>query len=607
MTSVLVLLPLLLFISPVFAVDLSSEPIYQELVNRWAFAYRIASDIEITSTPVNLTLDTLKIVTSFNLNETTTSFISPVIAFPIAIAYNFPVANATLRLTNNMVRRILTENPLPWNDPELVELNPFLQNIGMPTRVILDSTNSPINDQLIEYFFPLNATQQQGRWAGLVASRHPQTVGFESVTSALGVLTNSMAFVPYPILKNANNPNIKLALLISDDDTVLSALQPITTELQVDGSFMEASVKQNENTWPFHFYGYIALEQETTIETCQNTLLNLRFLYWSFANEDLRNETIQLGFNYLDDESYEQMRQHLLTARCNDQIILTYSNLSTTTRSNVVYGISIGLMTIYLAVMIASWVTSENKRNQMTIINNTMNIIGWCFTVIGFHLWWLSPTSDAYCISRHWFLNFGYIALVSSIFGYTFMINIMESKISIAQITRYNAKRTLLLSYLTLAFIQISILLLWQFVENPVHLEEVVSEIEWTTRNTCSEDFFIVDIVQNVYYCCISVFGCYVLYRYWTKKTIKEPYWLLMAFFMQLLTFIQLIVNIQQLDLTDDSLYVIIITSFIIAEGGLILSWLLPQFFFKVKNIITTSSKSDKIAMDSKNSKEVDI
>jgi hypothetical protein len=242
--------------------------------------------------------------------------------------------------------------------------------------------------------------------------------------------------------------------------------------------------------------------------------------------------------------------------------------------------------------------------------------------MISFVIWWYPPSNTGICISRFesfttyylqtdiarfWFLGIGYTNVVAAIYIYAFSMNYLYIKANKGNLSKeLLSKRGVISAYLVLEALEILILVLWVLIEDPKGEEVIVDEvkemnisinfskIKWTTINQCTMKYGVMDLVQYIYFCVISVFGCYVIFKYWKKESPEDTRWMLMALYNQLLVFIQLIIITSILDLNDEQLYVITVPSFLFAEANIVCSFFLPKFLqvmcFIIINILETQA-----------------
>lgn len=150
----------------------------------------------------------------------------------------------------------------------------------------------------------------------------------------------------------------------------------------------------------------------------------------------------------------------------------------------------------------------------MVAVNNGVVIFGLLCSGISFVIWWYSPSSTSECITRTWFLGIGYTNVVAAIYIFVFSMNqvYIKTKNNIPS-QKIIGWRDIVVAYVLLEGIEIGILLLWTFVENPESKEILVSQIQWTTKYECNLEYRVIDTIQYIYFCIISAFGCVVIYR----------------------------------------------------------------------------------------------
>jgi hypothetical protein len=194
-----------------------------------------------------------------------------------------------------------------------------------------------------------------------------------------------------------------------------------------------------------------------------------------------------------------------------------------------------------------------------------------------FVVWWYSPSNSEYCVARTWLLGIGYINVIASIIAYTFTINVIYTKIK-KMSTRLISMWHLFALYIVLNAIEIIILLVWTFVEDPRSVVDVVDTIQWETVYSCQETHGVVYVVQLVYFCLVCAWGTWVLYKFFMENCPEDPKPLLFALAGQIFLMVLLIIMLQIVDLDDNRLYAVTVLFFLFAEGITVFAFFLPRF-----------------------------
>lgn len=162
---------------------------------------------------------------------------------------------------------------------------------------------------------------------------------------------------------------------------------PMTVELTMpttDPNSLVADIPVTPTVWPMNLFGYISFAQSPLDPSdCESTLGLLRFIYWAFDNQQyLHNVSVAAGFTYLSTDSYTMMQSHLLDAQCDGSTLLVYTD-STTPRSNVLYGIAVTCLIIFMGLIITAWYLHPKRRALVVIVNNVQVLFGLVCTLIG--------------------------------------------------------------------------------------------------------------------------------------------------------------------------------------------------------------------------------
>lgn len=574
---------------------------YKRLITEWSFAYDVASNIFIGYNSTNnvlnssLSLDLITdIYTDFS-EIPSNKFVFPMVNFQVAIIYNIPLLNSTLKLNKHLVQKMLV-NSTWWNDEELVALNPGLSIVGGNARFILNRNPDQINQLLISYFL---GEDTNGTWipatGQLVSNSNLMTSGYDSVASTLSGFPNSIAFVPLPIVSSYVSATLNVATLVLDngqevhynDPTELSFSNPSKNQLLVSDSL---------KAWPFQLFGYAIYDLDAVI--CDDILHTIRYFYWDFGNDQLYNQTIACGFaSFNDSSSNTILRPFLRNATCLNTKLLTYTNLSVKTRSNAVFAITLIGVVICVIMVISTWVSRpEHERTNIKItIHYLIGLFGLSLSLTSFVVWWFPPSEDTYCIIRYWFSGLGYTNDIAFVFFAVYAVHVMSRKLESGNVTNILITPLhMALVYATLELLEIAILILWQVVEQPKSEEIVVSDIDWTSVYKCSATTNVIEIIQTVYFCLISIWGCYMVYRYWINRGPEDGRLILIALCNQILIFILVSIFTSILSLDDDQLYVITNPAFLFLILNIFFAFFMRRLFFKVQSVVLKSNYSIK-------------
>jgi len=347
-------------------------------------------------------------------------------------------------------------------------------------------------------------------------------------------------------------------------------------------------------------FGYLAFNQKSSESINLTTIF--RFFYWALNNKGLEARIQLKGFRTFDSDTYSALKEHLLDAvNSDDTALLHFTNESSVTRTNAIFAICVVFMSIFIILVVVAWLMTEEdyRRKATAVINRIIMIFGLAISFAAFIIWWYAPSETSLCYARTWLLGIGYTNVIASVYIYSITMNTMHRKSKIK--TNMFSTSQLLLSYFLLEALEIVILIIWTVVENPVSQEIVTDPLAWTTIYTCNDSNGTMQIIQLVYFCAISLFGCGVIYRHWKKYSPEDTRWILMALYNQLMVFVQLIVITQILNLDDNQLYVIYVPSFLFAEANVVFSFFLPGLLRKLKEVVSISIDTrDDIGMNSK-------
>jgi ABC-type phosphate transport system substrate-binding protein len=635
--------------------QIQGDLLHTKLFEDVAFAYKIVSGIEINYADIvdDNSTHSFTVLNGGSINitekiEEHTWFIAPIAGYSIAIGYNLPIlGNATLNVTKNIIKRIINDTTILWRDPEIAALNPALAAYSPLIRIIMDSTSNDINKYLIDYFFD-DYSNNTGTWSSNIkASRNPTVNGYQNIPASLALLTNSIAFIINPTATDSRSDQLagkfkKANLLL--EDQVWYTNYTIYNETQVDNetfydnytiferhntyknfsidqiptlqistinNFIFQSEINGNDSWPLNQIIYIVFDFDY-IECTESTAAT-RFLYWlnnnTYLSELIRND----GYFDIGEPNKVLIKQLLKQVNCyipengSQRQILSYTNLTTGKRSNIVFVPSVVLTLIFAAVVIYAYKSHENsgKANLHLLLLHVIVIFGLLFMLIGFVLSWFPPSSTGICIARYWSISIGYINVISSLFVWAITVHYHFN----AHSKDYVPKRGwtyYVLTFILLNVFNFAVLVLWTFVGNPKSDEVVVDIFNWETIYDCTVSTPVPDYIRSAYYLIVSTLGCVLIYRLWAltdahkveknkdtveKTKLKSPddmRFLLAALYNQILVF-GLILVLGLLNITDDQEYIIVIPLFLFSITNVIFSLFLQRILRKIRKRINSS------------------
>jgi MFS family permease/ABC-type phosphate transport system substrate-binding protein len=577
-----------------------------DVFEQWRFAYGVASDAWLDYA-VGSDYRSLNIVPDIEWNATESANAVPFIAYPVAIVHNIPLLNGTAFVTTpELLRKLITNNTVTWNDPDILQYNPQLAVLGSPVRMYFNIRNSPVNQLIMDYLWE-NTTEYNSSFVGLAARRYQQLQGDAAVLSAVSSIVNSMAIVPLPYVRLSGSTSIRTGRIVTDEstgDTTGVADAPSYYVYRDDRKLLLAQ----SGGWPLSVTLYVHFEERHL--HCGESVDALRFFYWSFGEDALVNVTVDRGYYMFSPTIANRTREHLLDARCTTSgKILTYNNLSEVQRSDVIFGLAFTLTVIFIGLVVAAWLLLPQRKKPIVAVNHCVVLVGLLLSLAAYIVWWYSPSKDSLCTSRMWLLDLGYTNVVASVYIYAFIMNhVYVLRKNVDKLSRNPINwRHFAIAYSILWGLELAILLLTQFIEHP-HAEEVlVDYINWETRYVCVNEVDIMPIVARIYFCVVSVFGFYVLFKLWKKDSPGNVTWLLASFFFQIFSFVILILQTSIIPFTDDQVYAITVLLYLFAIGVIILSFFVPNIIDKVKLFAQDLTKSRTSRSESYNGNKTSV
>jgi hypothetical protein len=514
----------------------------------------------------------VSIVTDVYMNWTdlpSNLLVTPISHFPIVLVYNIPdtPTNATLRLDANIIAKLLTNSSITLGDPILTSLNPWLEDqLPIPLSFVLVETPDPINQLIIDYIFPMYSSSAGSAWTNIhIINGAYMEPDYPSVISLISSSSYMAGFVPLPYVYEIDSPNLGIATFVVNGED-LNPLANYTVELEEIGyGHLKAYVPDEPTNWPLNLFAYITIYQNAT--SCQETTTLARFFYWTLGNPVPLAYTALSGFEVFSNEIYDALKENLKLLECSGKLVLTYDDLSKHDRSKVLLGISIGGCVLSVLLLLGFWVSDENRRSPSIMLHSSVLLLGIIFSLVGFILWWLPPTNSSICLSRYWFISLGYLFVVSSVIVYTFAYDFgMTAKdIETASLTFKHASMV----HLSLFFIEVVLLIIYTFVEDPIGSEIVTDAFDWKARDSCTLKHETVDLVNFAYFLAVALYGVYVIYKHWNTHNLNlrdATRWLAASIFVQLVTNLLMIIFSASRSLQDDQYYIFIVTCVFLTE-----------------------------------------
>jgi hypothetical protein len=595
------------------------ETFFEDLLLEYMYGYRVASSVDMRY-EVNMTVSVrgrTHVFDDVTVNWTDLDrgdFVLPIATFPVVLAYNIPTlpADTDLVLSPDFLLRVLTDSTVTFADPELVELNPNL-TVATPVRMILDSSTSPANQQIID-FLNMNVTMQSenGSWSGVATSnRHVRLPGYAAVMAALAVQSNTIAFVPGPLVAKADSANVRVALLYANGELLRPFDHP---SFEFTERTHGANVEVSTAAWPLQRPASVSIPQTGD---CSASLTNARFIHWCFAdNDDLDDTTYRRGYHIFDRESRNRLAETLEEITCGGKKLLVFDNLSDGNRSNGVLAISIIFTVLLLAVSAFSfWSLSDvDKGKIQLIITHLSLIVGLVLSFASYVLYWLPPSTDGICISREWLLTFGYTLVVTPVCGLVIILERVFGTQKIKQINMAAVNKTLAVLYGVILSGQLIILLLRTTAAGLRSEEIVVDAIGWKSEYSCVEDGGALEIVQISFFILIGVTMVGIIYRnFYTfsftvsgqrektkeKLMMETVRYILGAANNHILVFALLLIVISIIDLSDGNKYVMYVVIVLFAQVNAVSALIIPKLTDRVKtfrkNFSSASGRSGRM------------
>lgn len=597
---------------------INGEDLYEQAANDWIFAYRdYEKDIEFFSlTNSSVIPGEINLMSDFNLPND--SFVTPVIGFNIDIPFYLNTGiYSGLLLTRHMLIRMVQEQSMRWNDPEIVSINPELSSNTVLVRMYFDYNPSPINGKIITWLFGAQVAADCGNSFsnlvdfGYVAPKHGLVDGLLNVVQTTASSVNTLSFAPPQFVKDLNNPNLRHANLMvfpegePENGTVtnetiyeiINYQSPINITLKQQGQQLIVSAIETNTTWPFPFFGYYTFTDNG--ENCYNNTVISRFFYWVLGTSYLEDKNEENGYVTLPSKVLDISRRFLKKASCSGQKMLVYENISAKTRENSVYIVGIVFTAVYIFLFAFVWFIHRSKSKPALIIVFSITFFGLFSSIAAYTLWWYTPDTDGICIARYWILGMSFINVNATLFGYVFSVNMIFRNMGSEKPLSKNPVQTwhLAAAYAVVNIIEIIILIIMMIVEQPRSEEKIVDETNWETVYTCVENTGIMFTIQLIYFCCVCLWGCQVLYKFIATQHGREdfrPH--INSLHAQLYLIIPLIIILRLVDLSDNQLYGIMIPFFIFLNGIVTSCFVLPKLFDKLQDL--SSSKSSGRTMN---------
>lgn len=216
----------------------------------------------------------------------------PTVITGVVPVVNLPrVGNAQLRLSGEVLARILLGQVTMWNAPEIRALNPGLALPAAAIRVVCRADGSGTTWHLSEYLSQVSAAWKQ-RYG--VANKHAWPADFIAVAGS-GEVSKAVRATPYAIgyidYNYVVDDGLAGAQMKNADGVYVAASvegfrQAVLKSAWFGAGDFSASLtdRPGNGTWPITMGTYIAVPRIAKDES--RTALALRFITWAYLNGD---------------------------------------------------------------------------------------------------------------------------------------------------------------------------------------------------------------------------------------------------------------------------------------------------------------------------------
>jgi ABC-type phosphate transport system substrate-binding protein len=472
-------------------------------------------DTVISNVTNNVVGSTLAMISDFDIPDLNQDdlFVTPMVSYPMVLIYNLPILNSTLILTPELLADIIRYGTIRWKNSSIVALNPGLETIGSPARMIYNSQLTGANQMIIDYLFPGQNLTQDGDWSIVAAATHVRAPSDEQVLALLSNTPNYFAFVPLPtVLANTyfkiQFGKIGIPTLNGTIMAITSAFDPLKYVTYTEGTELRAVADESIPQWPLNVFGYFAYQENATGDSTSLTE-ELRFAYWTFNNSAVIYETNEMGFSFVNAST----QLHLLESKFHGEKLLVFHNLSVHGRPVAVLVISLVLTFLFFVGLVYGLLV-DGLQNSVQVL---LVLFGLILSAISYIIWYLPPSETWICITRMWFYGFGMASVLSSICLFGFVLKMLHLIRVNQVVTLDNPYIYLIVVALIIMVTEFIILMIWTLKEHPSGREIIVDSVNWTSRYTCTTKSWTMDLVQYAYFCLLAVLTPIVINCYWDK------------------------------------------------------------------------------------------
>jgi hypothetical protein len=458
----------------------------------------------------------------------------------------------------------------------------------------------------MDFLFP--GQNQTTDLSKLVTFYHYPVDGDDQILPILNLVVGYFAFVPLPVIQsslkyaNIEFGNIGLTSTLDGTPLLTMAITSPTEKIKIvtetdNADKLVVDIDKTIPQWPLNSFGYFVY-QENASDDYNSILYGLRFAYWIFNNSLVQDTTEEFGFYFVG----LNIIPHLLQAELNGKKLLVYNNLSVHGRSNAVLGISLVFTFIFaVGVLYGSLIPSlRSKGGIQQSTHIILAFIGLILSFVSYVLWYLPPSETWICIARNWFYGFGMTCVLSSIFLYGFVLQLLYmldiGRITVDKETPF--KGLLIMAFIVL-LLELVILLIWTYTEEPHGHEIVIDPIEWTSRYTCTIKSWVMDLIQYIFFCLLSALSPIVINRYCRKFDTMED--ALSTFQHSIVVFMILVmitVMSRVMTLNDEQAYSMNVIMWVAVQGLVVYTWVRKSISKMVKKLgISTSPEVGSFKM----------
>ena len=411
------------------------------------------------------------------------------------VNYDSLGSNVQLKMTPLTFGMIWMGNISRWNDPILVETNPFLASVDQPILLVTAVSKSGtygIFQQSLLNMLPPGTWPYPVRTDGTWTPQHLAVLGNRVVYAPIGNPATfatifetpySMGIVSQSLLLELGVGVNSFAFLSSSDKLIIpdsNGLLAASDTLIVSSSGTAiTNVSIPDGIWPIYGYTYVMLDTNYTgytPEECQAVLSVWRYIRWMLLDPSARIEALNIGAAMLKLSIAEAVLTRNQKLECNGFNLLDYTYEDQRTGASWDAMLSVAMICLVVPFLLGVAAIFRYKKSAragfLFFLFSTLS--GAVLLLVSVILFYLLPDQNSICILRTWFVGIGFVLLIVPIVS-----KILWCLILVRMSTKFKSSdvswQRLAIPLVIAVLLQVVLLILWTSID-PYNSTTVITD-----------------------------------------------------------------------------------------------------------------------------------